>query len=92
MQMEAISEQTGGRMYAPREIDDLRDVYSEIADDLRIQYTVAYASNNYEMDGSWREIRVKIRNRPEWVARSRRGYYAGKKSAPSSRSNRFSIP
>ncbi|MEE8584605.1 MAG: VWA domain-containing protein [Acidobacteriota bacterium] len=75
-QLEAIADQTGGRLYSPRHIDDLRNVYSEIADDLRVQYTLAYVSSNPEMDGAWREIEVEIRGRRDAVARSRRGYYA----------------
>ena len=89
-QLEAIADQTGGRLYSPRRIDDLRNVYSEIADDLRVQYTLAYISSNPEMDGAWREIEVEIRGRRDAVARSRRGYYAspGAGALPPS-SNRF---
>ena len=78
-QLETIAGQTGGRSYSPRRIDDLAHAYSEIADDLRVQYTLAYSSTNAIRDGSWRKIRVKIKDRPELQARTRRGY-----SSPSS--------
>jgi VWFA-related protein len=77
-QMFEIAEQTGGRMYAPRDIYDLDDTYQEIADDLRIQYTLAYNSTNPDNDGSWREIRVRVRDRRDLAVRTRKGYYAEK--------------
>ncbi len=75
-QLQEIADQTGGRMYSPTSIYDLDRVYSEIADDLRIQYTLIYSSSNAEQDGRWREIRVEIRDRRDLVVRTRRGYYA----------------
>ncbi|MFQ5738448.1 MAG: VWA domain-containing protein [Acidobacteriota bacterium] len=75
-QLRRIADQTGGRMYTPRNIRDLTHVYSEIADDLRIQYTLAYNSTNLENDGSWREVKVRVRNRSDLAVRTRRGYYS----------------
>ena len=76
LQLQEVADQTGGRMYAPQAIDDLNRVYSEIADDLRIQYWLGYTSSNRNMDGSWRAIQVKVQNRPNAVVRTRKGYYA----------------
>lgn len=84
-QLEMIAEQTGGRMYSPEKIEDLRHVYSEVADDLRIQYLLGYVSTNPAKDGTWREIQVQIRDRSGLVARTRRGYYA---DAPPERERR----
>ncbi len=75
-QLQMIADQTGGRMYAPREIEDLRGVYAEIADDLRVQYRIGYSPTNKAQDGGWRAIRVRIKNNPDAVARTRKGYYA----------------
>ncbi len=76
LQLQAIADQTGGRMYSPRAIQDLSNVYGEIADDLRVQYWLGYSSTNTSMDGSWREIRVAVKNRRDAVVRTRKGYYA----------------
>ncbi len=91
-QLVQIADQTGGRMYSPQSIDDLEYTYQEIADDLRIQYTLAYNSTNPGRDGEWREIRVRIRDRRDLAVRTRRGYYAGGGSgqgSPSSRPSRM---
>jgi Ca-activated chloride channel family protein len=77
-QLRMIAEQTGGRMYAPRRIEELSDAYSDIASDLFSQYQLGYNPTNSAMDGGWREIRVKIRNRPDAVVRTRKGYFAVK--------------
>jgi VWFA-related protein len=75
-QLQSISDQTGGRMYSPHRLDELSGTYSEIADDLRIQYQVGYNSTNPEHDGRWRKVHVKIENNPDAVVRTRRGYFA----------------
>jgi len=77
-QLEEIADQTGGRMYSPRRPQDLANAYAQVAGDLRIQYLLSYASSNPERDGSWRAIRVQVRDHPEAVVRTRKGYYAGK--------------
>ena len=77
-QLMEIAEQTGGRMHSPHKIEELSSVYSEIADDLRIQYQLSYNSTDRARDGRWREIRVKVANHPEAVVRTRKGYYARK--------------
>lgn len=79
-QMQMIADQTGGRMYSPRAIQDLSHVYSEIADDLRVQYTLAYNSTNGAKDGRWREIKVAVPRRRDAVVRTRKGYYAARAS------------
>lgn len=75
-QLQMIADQTGGRMYSPRVIQDLLGVYSQIADELRIQYRIGYNPTNPAHDGSWRAIRVRVRNKPDAIARTRRGYFA----------------
>jgi VWFA-related protein len=82
-QLQLIADQTGGRMYAPRAIHDLRGVYSEVAGDLRIQYRLGYSSTNKAHDGRWREIQVQVGGYPNAAIRTRRGYYAGRQGATS---------
>ena len=79
-QLRLISDQTGGRMNSPRRIEDLSGIYSDIADDLRIQYQQGYNPTNVKRDGQWREIRVKIKGHPEAVVRTRKGYFVRKEA------------
>ena len=75
-----LSHETGGRAHFPARIHDLERVYGEIADELSSQYVIGYASSNTRRDGTWRRIEVSL-TRPNVVARTRRGYYAGGNTA-----------
>ncbi len=69
-----FAQETGGRAYFPARVEDLKDVYGRIADELSSQYTIGYASKNGRRDGAWRRIVVQIA-RPSVTARTKRGYY-----------------
>ncbi len=75
-QLRMIADQTGGRMYSPHRIEELSGVYSEIAGDLRNQYLLGYNPTNLARDGRWRQVQVAIKDHPEAVVRTRKGYYA----------------
>ena len=75
-QLHQIADQTGGRMYYLTSIQDLPKIYSEIVEDLRIQYLLAYTPNHHTVDGKWHEIRVQVKSHPEAAVRTRKGYYA----------------
>jgi Ca-activated chloride channel homolog len=87
-QLLMISDHTGGRMYAPKKIAELSGVYSEIADDLRIQYQLGYNPSNQAHDGKWRKIRVELDRELEAIIRTRQGYYARRDSSDSDESSR----
>jgi Ca-activated chloride channel family protein len=70
-----FAQETGGRSFFPAKIEDLKDVYGKIADELSSQYSIGYASKNTRRDGGWRRIVVQVA-RPQVVARTKRGYYA----------------
>ena len=70
-----FAQETGGRAFFPTKLEDLKDVYAQIADELSSQYTIGYASNNGRRDGGWRRIAVQVA-RPNTLARTKRGYYA----------------
>jgi Ca-activated chloride channel family protein len=70
-----FAQETGGRSFFPSRIEDLKDVYGQIADELSSQYSIGYASKNTRRDGAWRRIVVQVA-RPQVVARTKRGYYA----------------
>jgi len=75
-----ISEETGGKAFFPKDISEIHDIVSEIAMELRNQYSIGYISNNTDRDGSWRRVVVRL-NRDidsEPHLRYRRGYYAPK--------------
>jgi Ca-activated chloride channel family protein len=70
-----FAQETGGRAFFPSRVEDLKDVYGQIADELSSQYTIGYASKNPRRDGGWRRVAVQVA-RPNAVVRTKRGYYA----------------
>ena len=75
--MADISNRTGGRMYSPLKDEDLNDVYSRVAHELKNQYIITYIPKNEERDGKFRRIGIYL-TRAGYLARTREGYYAPK--------------
>jgi Ca-activated chloride channel family protein len=70
-----LGQETGGRAFFPSRVEDLKDVYGQIADELSSQYSVGYNSKNARRDGTWRRVVVQVA-RPNLTTRTKRGYYA----------------
>jgi Ca-activated chloride channel family protein len=69
-----LAQETGGRSFFAQRVEELKDVYGQIADELSSQYSMGYASKNPKRDGSFRRIVVQVA-RPSTTARTKRGYY-----------------
>jgi Ca-activated chloride channel family protein len=73
--MRQLAQETGGREFFPSRIEDLTEVYSQIADELASQYTLGYTSKNPRNDGAFRRVIVQVA-REGATPRTKRGYYA----------------
>jgi VWFA-related protein len=73
--LEKISEQTGGRVFKVDRNHTLPDVFKEIQDELRNQYSISYTSLNQNRTGEFRHIEIKV-DKPEDKVQARAGYYA----------------
>jgi VWFA-related protein len=73
--LKKLSMETGGRMVQVNQVRDTGAAFREIADELRAQYFLGYSPSNKLRDGSFRKIRVRMRNR-NYRVRVRHGYYA----------------
>ncbi len=74
--LKSLSKEAGGRAYFVGSADELAGVYQQIADELRHQYIVTYASSNPEYDGKWRKLKVEYTGSGDYKVRFKRGYYA----------------
>lgn len=70
-----FSEETGGRVIQVDRARNAAEAFQEIADELRTQYLLGYSPANTRRDGSYRKIRVRVRN-GNYKIQARRGYYA----------------
>jgi Ca-activated chloride channel homolog len=79
-----VSDRTGGRAFFPSQPSELHAAFSQIDQELRSQYLIAYSPTNKTRDGSYRRIRIEIinselrKNKPQLLYRQ--GYYAKKLS------------
>lgn len=73
-----IADLSGGRAYFPRELDDLGQVWRDVAGGIRSQYTLAYRSTNLTRDGLFRKVRITAGRAGMAKLRvaTRDGYYA----------------
>lgn len=73
--LKKLSEETGGSVIEVHKVKDTRAAFQQIADELRTQYLLGYTPSNTKQDGSFRRIRVKVREE-NYRVQARRGYYA----------------
>jgi len=71
-----LADESGGLFYKAKKLSDLNGVYAQVIEDLGKVYSLGYKPSNDRRDGLWREVKVRIRDRPDLSARARPGYYA----------------
>ncbi len=76
--MVRLATDTGGLAFLPDRIEDLTQVFSQIAAELQAQYLLGYYSSNDKNDGQLRKITVRVPKDPNLRIRARKGYYAPK--------------
>jgi Ca-activated chloride channel family protein len=77
-----VSEHTGGRAFFPTDDSGLQLAFSQIEQELRSQYAIAYSPKNKARDGAYHQVKIELVN-PELRKRKlqllyRQGYYAKK--------------
>ena len=79
--LKELAEETGGKYFFPESADEVEALCTQVAHDIRNQYTIGYKPTNAKRDGAWRAVNVKLNAPPtkgakKLVARAKRGYYA----------------
>jgi VWFA-related protein len=75
--MRKLSDETGGRVYKVDRKHTLEQVFNELQDEMRSQYSIAYEPTNGAKDGSYRKLELRLSNK-DLKAQARKGYYAAK--------------
>jgi Ca-activated chloride channel family protein len=70
-----LAHETGGRVLYPNFFGQLDNIYAEVDEELRNQYTLGYVSTNTIKDGSYRRIDVGVKTQKAIIS-ARPGYYA----------------
>lgn len=77
--LDELSSVSGGKSFYPQTDVEMDEIFERIALELRHQYSVGYTPKDFQPDGKWRRVKVKVkppRGLPRLTVRSREGYYA----------------
>ena len=75
--LKKISDETGGHVYTVSKQHPLRDIFQQIQEELRNQYSIGYVPTNSTRDGNFRKIEIKT-STSDYKVQARAGYYATK--------------
>jgi Ca-activated chloride channel homolog len=88
--LEALSAQTGGVAFFPKDLQEVDEISQEVARDIRNQYTLTYKPSNPRSNGGYRAVRVVAHAagyKDTLVVRTRSGYYANEEKRAASGSS-----
>jgi Ca-activated chloride channel homolog len=77
--LDELTSVTGGKSFYPTSDVEMDEIFERIALELRHQYSIGYIPTDFQPDGKWRKVKVKVkppRGLPRLTVRSREGYYA----------------
>jgi len=59
-EMRTFAAMTGGRAYFPRFEGELPELFGDISNDIRNQYSLSYHPSNTKLDGTYRKLKVQV--------------------------------
>src|SRR5579864_2124556 len=74
-ELHKMSDETGGHVYKVDRKHPLDEVFKELQDEMRSQYSIGYTPVNEARDGSYRKLDIKVSNK-DYKVQARKGYYA----------------
>jgi VWFA-related protein len=76
-ELKKMSEETGGRLFRVDRKHTLDDIFTQIQEEMRSQYSLVYTPENKTRDGAFRKIELKTPKK-DLKVQVRKGYYATK--------------
>ena len=78
-----MAEDTGGVAFFPKDLSEVQAITSQIAHDIRNQYTIGYKPSTPQSAGGYRTVKVEAQAHgyKKLQVRTRSGYYAGQQRA-----------
>lgn len=73
--LEDLSENTGGMSYHINKLDDIGNVFREIADVLQHLYMISYKPTSNPTDAKWRKISLEVKGSQDYKIRAKEGYF-----------------
>ena len=87
--LRVMAEETGGVAFFPKDLGEVNAITSQIAHDIRNQYTIGYKPDTPQSAGGYRAVKVdaQAKGYKKLQVRTRSGYYAGQQRASTSGSS-----
>jgi Ca-activated chloride channel homolog len=81
--LETIAQRTGGIAFLPRTVDEVDEISTTVAHDIRSQYNIGYKPTTPKSVGGYRTIHVEARAKgySKLTVRTRSGYYPGQEQS-----------
>jgi len=73
--LKKMSDETGGHVYKVDRSHSLEQVFKELQDEMRSQYSIGYTPSNEVKDGGYRKLDIRASNK-DYKVQARKGYYA----------------
>ena len=74
--LERISKETGGQLFEVKKKLSIEQIYAQIEEELRNQYSLGYTSDRPNADSTYHLIHVTV-NQKDLIVQAREGYYSG---------------
>ena len=81
--MAYLADQSAGKMYTAKKLEDLSQIYGRVLSDVGTVYTLGFSPSGEITDGKWRSIRVDVPSRPGIKLHHRPGYFPRPAATPS---------
>ncbi|CAN5593937.1 hypothetical protein BH10ACI1_BH10ACI1_29540 [soil metagenome] len=81
--LDELASVTGGKSFYPQTDVEMDEIFERIALELRHQYSIGYTPRDFQPDGKYHKVKVKVkppRGLPRLTVRSREGYFATPKT------------
>ena len=79
-QMNVLAKNSGGRVFPVEDLSEARNAFKAVADEIGTKYSIGYYSSNEKRDGTFRKIKIELKNVPTGAQiRAREGYTAPSK-------------
>ena len=73
--LQELADRSGGRVHDADNLNNVTQAFSNIAEELRHQYSISYYPSNAKKDGSYRRVKVRVEKTGS-IVRARDGYRA----------------
>jgi len=84
--LQDLADRSGGRLYDASTLYNISQAFSNIAEELRHQYSLSYYPSNSKKDGAYRRVKVRVEE-PGMIVRAREGYRAAAEAQAQAKSD-----